>query len=158
MVSKRVHIGKKDEFTGSRIIQIKDPEFWMHSGIKINPYLLVTTQGESFLRMRVRIGANSWVDGEYISIKSNGYISTFKLGSEIHSETLCSDSGCTNYQYYDLLIDETLLQSLAHSIDVKMRITGAYQLNDQLSSKRQLRIRDLHTYILMARKVNASIL
>lgn len=92
-----------------------------------------TVKGEAYYRMKIRVGAGNWVDGERLYIKANGNITGYKLGVEVHSDT----DESVNYQFYDILIDEALLKILAYSRTIKMRVSGGHQIDEELSFKRQ---------------------
>lgn len=155
---KKVRIGDKDEFTGIKYIFIKDPEFWIHTGIKLNPYMGITEDGHVFFGMEVRIGAGDYADGEELLFKINGQIMAYNLGEVVRTGTQCEDTGCEYYQFYDILIDEALLRELAYSKSVMMRVNGRFQINDELTRIRQERIRDLHSHMILHRKVKGGLI
>ena len=151
--SRKVQIREKDEFTGIEYVHIKDAEVMIRGEIKLNPYVGITEDGQIFCGMGVRVGAEDWVDGEELLIKVNGRIVHKKLGEIVRSKTDCGEYSCDNYQFYDILIDEGLLKDLAHSENVKLRVNGKFQVDDELSEIRQYRIRDLYSYLVLRRKL-----
>ena len=90
----------------------------------------MTQEGETYYKMRVRVGAGNWIDGADLLIKINGDIVSYYLGEELYSETKCDDDECINYQFYDILIDEDFLRDLAYSKIIIMRVKGARQIDD----------------------------
>lgn len=152
---RKVQMIEKDEFTGTEYVHIKDSEVWIHGDIRLSPYVGITEDGHIFCGMGVRVGADDWVDGKELLIKVDERIMHINLGEIVRVKSNCGESGCDNYQFYDILIDEDLLKGLAYSEKVKMRVNGKFRVDDELLEYRQHRIRDLHSYLILRRKVQA---